>query len=67
MAFQQTLTIGSSERLWSASEAVEDGDALLEIAQEMHELASKLFTERVQAHPEGEKLVQAGAMVQRLD
>lgn len=46
-----------------------DGDALLEIAQEMHELASKLFTgANSQAHPEGEKLVQAaGAIVQRLN
>lgn len=46
-----------------------DGDALLEIAQEMQELASQLFTAaNSQAHPEGEKLVEAaGAIVQRLD
>jgi hypothetical protein len=46
-----------------------NSDALLEIAQEMHELASKLFTAaNSQAHPEGEKLVEtAGAIMQRLD
>ena len=46
-----------------------NSDALVEIAQEMHELASKLFTAaNLQAHPEGEKLVEAaGAIVQRLD
>jgi hypothetical protein len=46
-----------------------NSDALLEIAQEMHELASKLFAAaNSQAHPEGEKLVEAaGAIVQRLD
>ena len=46
-----------------------NSDALLEIAQEMHELASKLFTAaNSQAHPEGEKLVEAAsAIVERLD
>jgi hypothetical protein len=46
-----------------------NSDALLEIAHEMQELALQLFTAaNSQAHPEGEKLVQAaGAIVQRLD
>ncbi len=46
-----------------------NSDALLEIAQEMHELASKLFmAANSQGHPEREKLVEAtGAIVERLD
>jgi hypothetical protein len=46
-----------------------NNDALLEIAHEMQGLALQLFTAtNSQAHPEGEKLVQAaGAIVQRLD
>jgi hypothetical protein len=46
-----------------------NSNALLEIAHEMQELASKLFTAaNSQAHSEGEKLVEtAGAIAQRLE
>ena len=47
----------------------QNGNALLEIAQEMQELALQLFAAaNSQTHPEGEKLAEAaGAIVQRLN